>query len=85
MTKKLFNRLPHPVRWVLIVTAGFIIVAIGVVMLPLPGPGTLIIFLGLAVLSVEFEWARQVMKEGEQWMEKTVKWVKKQLVRKTPK
>jgi len=48
-------------------------------MLPLPGPGTLIIFIGLTILGLEFEWARQIVKEGEQWMEKLLKKAKQKL------
>lgn len=31
----------------------------GLVLVPLPGPGWLIVFLGLAVLGTEFHWARR--------------------------
>ncbi|SEN65247.1 TIGR02611 family protein [Cryobacterium sp. TMT1-3] len=39
---------------------GTIIIVIGVVLIPLPGPGWLIVFLGLAVLGTEFAAARRV-------------------------
>lgn len=39
---------------------GAVIIAIGIVLLPLPGPGWLIIFAGLAVWSIEFHWARRL-------------------------
>lgn len=32
----------------------------GLVLVPLPGPGWLVVFLGLAVLGTEFHWARRV-------------------------
>lgn len=32
----------------------------GLILVPLPGPGWLIVFLGLAVLGTEFHWARRV-------------------------
>ena len=32
----------------------------GLILVPLPGPGWLIVFLGLAVLGTEFHWARLV-------------------------
>lgn len=37
---------------------GMTILALGVVLLPLPGPGMLVVVVGLGVLSVEFAWAR---------------------------
>ena len=41
--------------------AGFLLVVIGIVLLPLPGPGTLVIIAGLAVLSTEYVWARRML------------------------
>ncbi len=39
---------------------GTVIIAIGIVLLPLPGPGWVIIFAGLALWSLEFRWARRL-------------------------
>ena len=36
---------------------GFAIIVTGLALIPLPGPGWLIVFAGLAVLSTEFAWA----------------------------
>jgi uncharacterized protein (TIGR02611 family) len=33
---------------------------LGLLLVPLPGPGWLVVFLGLAVLGTEFHWARRV-------------------------
>lgn len=44
---------------VVVCLAGMTILALGIVLLPLPGPGTLVVALGLGVLSVEFAWARR--------------------------
>ena len=41
--------------------AGFLVIALGVLALPFPGPGWLIIFIGLAVLSLEFSWAGRAL------------------------
>ena len=40
---------------------GGLIIALGIVLLPLPGPGWLIILAGLATLSMEFRWARKAL------------------------
>ncbi|MGJ0203238.1 TIGR02611 family protein [Leucobacter sp. gxy201] len=46
----------------IIVTAlGLAIVAIGLILVPLPGPGWLIVFLGLTVLGSEYHWARRLL------------------------
>ncbi|MGP3953794.1 TIGR02611 family protein [Streptomyces sp. 7N604] len=41
---------------------GLAIVAAGVIMLPLPGPGWLVIFGGMAVWATEFVWAQLVLR-----------------------
>ena len=44
-----------------ITIAGFAVMLAGVVLLVLPGPGWLLIFAGLAILSTEYVWARRLL------------------------
>jgi uncharacterized protein (TIGR02611 family) len=57
------------VRRVFRVMAGFTLLLAGVVMIVTPGPGWLVIFLGLGLLAAEFVWARRLMdrikREGD--------------------
>lgn len=46
---------------ILKIIAGFALLAAGVIMLPLPGPGWLIIAAGLAILANEFPWAHRLL------------------------
>ncbi|PJJ65501.1 TIGR02611 family protein [Compostimonas suwonensis] len=39
---------------------GGLIAVIGLLLVPLPGPGWLVVFLGLGVLGTEFHWARRL-------------------------
>jgi uncharacterized protein (TIGR02611 family) len=49
----------HPVlRKVIVAVIGFVLIAIGAALLVLPGPGILVILAGIAVLSLEFPWAK---------------------------
>jgi uncharacterized protein (TIGR02611 family) len=41
---------------------GLAVVVIGVIMLPLPGPGWLVIFAGMAIWATEFVWAQLVLR-----------------------
>lgn len=43
--------------WILVV--GWLLVVVGVIAMPLPGPGLLILLSGLIVLSQEYEWAER--------------------------
>lgn len=63
-------------RWLDIIYRAFItlvgalIVVVGIILIPLPGPGWLIVFIGLTVLGSEWHWARRLTQ-----------WVKNQLAR----
>ena len=46
-------------RRIAITAAGFVLIVLGGVLLVAPGPGFLVIALGLLVLGVEYEWARR--------------------------
>lgn len=41
---------------------GLAVVVGGVIMLPLPGPGWLVIFAGMAIWATEFVWAQLVLR-----------------------
>jgi uncharacterized protein (TIGR02611 family) len=49
------------VRRIFRIVAGFTLLLAGVVMLVTPGPGWLVILLGLGLLAAEFVWARRLM------------------------
>jgi len=44
---------------VLVTVLGSAVIVIGLVLVPLPGPGWLIVFIGLTILGSEFHWARR--------------------------
>ena len=46
--------------------AGFAVLLAGVALLVLPGPGWLLIFLGLGILSTEYVWARRLLMKAKQ-------------------
>lgn len=45
----------------MIAVIGFTVLAIGLALLVLPGPAILVIPAGLAILSIEFAWARNLL------------------------
>jgi uncharacterized protein (TIGR02611 family) len=55
-------RTVEQVRRVFLIIAGFTLLSAGGVMLVTPGPGMLVIFLGLGLLAAEFVWARSLME-----------------------
>jgi hypothetical protein len=48
-------------RRVGVTIAGFAVLLAGVALLVLPGPGWLLIFLGLGILSTEYVWAQRML------------------------
>lgn len=54
------------VRRITIAIIGTTLLAVGVLLLVLPGPGLVVLALGLALLSLEFAWARVWLKRVKQ-------------------
>jgi uncharacterized protein (TIGR02611 family) len=54
-------RTVEQVRRIFRMVAGFTLLLAGGVMLVTPGPGWLVILLGLGLLAAEFVWARRLM------------------------
>jgi hypothetical protein len=54
-------RTVEQVRRAFRIVAGFTLLLAGAVMIITPGPGWLVIFLGLSLLAAEFIWARRLM------------------------
>lgn len=51
-------------RWavrLIIITVGVLVLLLGIPLIPLPGPGWLTVVVGLGLLSLEFEWARDIL------------------------
>jgi len=46
------------------VLAGLVVLAAGIAMLALPGPAFVVIPIGLAILSLEFAWAEQLLEKA---------------------
>lgn len=57
---------------------GTAIVVVGVVLLPAPGPGWLVIFAGLAVLASEFEWAQRLLDYARRRVREWTAWTARQ-------
>jgi tellurite resistance protein TerC len=60
------GRRPLPYRWarrIAVAVVGGTVLAIGIALLVLPGPALVVIPLGLAILGVEFAWARRWLRK----------------------
>ena len=53
-------------RKILVALIGFPLLGIGIVLIPLPGPGVLVSLLAFFILSLEFEWADKYFQRAKQ-------------------
>lgn len=63
---------------VVVAVVGVTIMLLGVVMIPLPGPGWLVVFAGLAILSVEYVWAKHLLSYTREKVRAWTLWVARQ-------
>ncbi|WP_432564757.1 TIGR02611 family protein [Kineococcus sp. SYSU DK003] len=54
---------------------GTFVVALGLLLVPLPGPGWLVVFLGLALLGTEFSSAQRLKVFGERQVHRWARWI----------
>ena len=57
---------------------GTLVVGVGLVLIPFPGPGWAIVILGLAILAVEFAWARRLLHFTKKHVQAWTRWVLRQ-------
>jgi len=59
--RRWFSALPSSVRRLIVFLIGSTVLLAGVLMLVLPGPGIVVIIVGLAILATEFAWANRLL------------------------
>jgi tellurite resistance protein TerC len=58
------------VRRIVVTVAGGTVLAIGIVLVVLPGPAFLVIPAGLAILAIEFAWARRWLHKARELLQR---------------
>ena len=61
-----------------IAVVGLAVLGVGILAIPYPGPGWAIVFLGLAILATEFDWARRLLAYTRERYDKVMAWFKAQ-------
>jgi uncharacterized membrane protein YbaN (DUF454 family) len=65
--KKIWRQVPAPVRKLIVLVIGFTLIAIGSILIILPGPFTLPFMIGgLFILAIEFTWARSLLNKAQE-------------------
>ena len=63
-----------------VATLGALVVAVGIVLIPFPGPGWAIVILGLAIWAIEFTWARSLLEFTKRHVQSWTRWVGRQSI-----
>lgn len=58
---------------IVILLVGVPLFGLGIILIPLPGPGILVCFLALFILSLEFEWPRPYLQKARLEIEKIIR------------
>ena len=70
--------LRRQVKKVFVGLLGGLVVLIGIILIPSPGPGWLIIFFGLTILATEFMWAQGLLDNLQGRYDAWQEWMKQQ-------
>lgn len=57
---------------------GVVVLGLGILAIPYPGPGWAIVFLGLGILASEFEWAHRLLRYTKERYDRVMDWFKAQ-------
>jgi len=57
---------------------GTLVLVLGILLIPYPGPGWLVVFAGLAILGTEFTWARRLLRFCKRYYDAFSDWAKRQ-------
>ena len=68
----------HLIYRIAVGVVGLVIVVGGLIMVPFPGPGWLVVFLGLGFWASEFEWAQRLLHYATSTLKAWTKWLKAQ-------
>lgn len=63
---------------ILVGVIGGVVLAGGVMMIPYPGPGWLVVFAGLAILGTEFQWAHKLLHAARRRYDQWTAWMRRQ-------
>lgn len=57
---------------------GTAVLVAGLIMVPFPGPGWLVVIIGLAILASEFAWAQRLLRVVRAYVHAWTEWIKQQ-------
>jgi uncharacterized protein (TIGR02611 family) len=67
-----------PAYRAVVAVVGLAVVLLGVFLIPFPGPGWLVVFLGLGILATEFVWAERLLTYARRQVRRWTDWIRRQ-------
>ena len=64
------KKVANQTKKIIITLTGFIVLIIGIIMLIAPGPGWVVIIIGLGILATEYAWAHNLLQKANSYYEK---------------
>lgn len=58
-----------------VAAVGFVVVVAGLIMVPFPGPGWLVVFIGVGIWASEFHWAARLHNWGWAKVRRWARWI----------
>lgn len=74
------NRLTHAIWRTVVGVVGGVVTIAGLIMVPAPGPGWLVVFFGLLILASEFEFAQQWLDVAKRQVGRWNDWIMGQAI-----
>lgn len=63
---------------VAVAVVGLAVVLLGLLLIPFPGPGWLVVFIGLGILATEFAWAERLLDYARARLRTWTGWLRRQ-------
>nr|WP_296777839.1 TIGR02611 family protein [Rhodococcus sp. (in: high G+C Gram-positive bacteria)] len=63
-----------------VAVVGLLVLALGVLLIPYPGPGWVVVFAGLGILASEFVWAHRLLKFARKYYDRFMDWFSHQSI-----
>lgn len=73
MMRELFDHSLRHARRVIVAVVGATVLLMGIALLVLPGPAFVVIPIGLAILAIEFAWARRLLRRVRRGISDTMR------------
>jgi uncharacterized protein (TIGR02611 family) len=72
------NPRSHLIYRLIVGLVGLVTVVVGLILVPFPGPGWVIVFVGLAIWASEFEWAQRLLHSARRTLSVWNDWLRRQ-------